>query len=117
MTNSASPHRALLIIGHVLLGAVLGTGLALVFGLGVQFLWNDLMPGLFHVPALTFKQAVAMIILARLLFGRFGSSGKKHHGWLHRHHQHARGAATHTGCRCWSRPACGCAEADTDIHS
>ena len=43
-----------------------------VFGFVVSQLWNDLMPGLFGLHAITFFQAIGLIILGRLLFGGFG---------------------------------------------
>ena len=54
--------RAILIIP--LLIAVL----ALV-GLVVMLLWNALVPGLFHGPALGYWQALGLLLLCRLLFG------------------------------------------------
>ncbi len=42
-------------------------------------LWNYLMPMLFHLPALTFWQALGLLLLCRLLFGGFGRGG--HGGW------------------------------------
>jgi hypothetical protein len=44
----------------------------LVFGFVVTHLWNYLIPGLFGLHAITFWQAVGLIILGRLLFGGFG---------------------------------------------
>jgi hypothetical protein len=43
-----------------------------VFGFVVTHLWNYLMPALFGLHAITFWQAVGLIILGRLLFGGFG---------------------------------------------
>lgn len=43
-----------------------------VFGFVAMHLWNGLMPGLFGLHAITFWQAVGLIILGRLLFGGFG---------------------------------------------
>ncbi len=45
---------------------------ALLFGLIVQLLWNWLMPALFGITAITFWQAVAIVVLAKILFGGFG---------------------------------------------
>ncbi|HXC31950.1 MAG TPA: hypothetical protein VNZ56_05710 [Verrucomicrobiae bacterium] len=41
-------------------------------GFVASHLWNYLMPGLFGLHAITFWQAVGLIILGRLLFGGFG---------------------------------------------
>jgi hypothetical protein len=47
----------------------------LVFGLIVMKLWNWLMPPLFGVHAITFAQALGMLILGKILFGGFHRSG------------------------------------------
>jgi hypothetical protein len=52
--------------------AAIATVAFLVFGFVVTHLWNYLMPGLFGLHAITFWQAVGLIILGRLLFGGFG---------------------------------------------
>ena len=45
-----------------------------------MLLWNALIPDIFHGPAITFWQAGGLLILSKLLFGRFG--GRHHHcGW------------------------------------
>lgn len=50
----------------------------------VMFLWNALLPGLFHLPQLAFWQALGLLILCRLLFGgmRMRAGGGR---WRHRH--------------------------------
>src|SRR5258708_19726143 len=60
--------RALKIAAFVTLG-IAG------FGFIVMHLWNYLMPALFGVRLVTFWQAVALIILGRLLFGAFRPRG------------------------------------------
>lgn len=57
----------------------------LVFGFGTMYLWNWLVPTLFHGPVINFWQTLGLIALSKLLFG-FGKGGfgKKHH----RHHMH-----------------------------
>ncbi len=60
------------IAGWVLLAIVAGIGLALLFGYGLMWLWNWLMPELFDLPMLNFWQAVGIFVLAKILFG--GSS-------------------------------------------
>ena len=47
-----------------------------VMSLAVMLLWNALLPQLFHVPALQFWQAVAVLLLSRILFG-----GLRRGGW------------------------------------
>jgi hypothetical protein len=51
-----------------------------VFGFVVSRLWNGLMPGLFGLPAITFWQAIGMMLLGRLLFGGF-RPGRGGFGW------------------------------------
>jgi len=41
----------------------------------VMALWNTLMPGLFGLRALSFWQALGLLLLSRVLFGRFGRPG------------------------------------------
>ena len=53
-------------------------GMLLFTALGgeiVKLLWNWLLPPLFGWKALTFWQALAMLALCRILFGRFGFGG------------------------------------------
>lgn len=53
-------------------------GMTLFAALGgqiVRLLWNALLPELFGVPAVTFWQALGLLILCRILFGGFGMSG------------------------------------------
>jgi len=53
-------------------------------GLVVMGLWNSLTPAIFGWKAITFWQAVGLLILARLLLGGFrGRSGWSGH-WRHR---------------------------------
>ncbi len=60
----------------------------LVFGQGVHYLWNWLMPALFHLPEVTFWQAVGLMGLSWMLFGGWrGFRGPGHFrggGWRHR---------------------------------
>jgi hypothetical protein len=50
------------------------------FGIAVMLLWNWLMPALFGWSQIGFLQALGLLILGRILFGRFGG----HMGWRHR---------------------------------
>lgn len=52
--------------------------LALLGGL-VMCLWNWLMPQVFDLPALSFWQAVGLLVLCRLLVGNMGFGGHHHH--------------------------------------
>jgi len=49
----------------------------------VMSLWNWLMPALFELPVITFWQALGLLVLSRILFGRFGGHGRGRH-WRHR---------------------------------
>ena len=56
-------------------------GLALftfLFGEVVRRLWNWLLPPLFGLPAITFWQALGLLLLSRILFGGFGGRGGRH---------------------------------------
>ena len=54
-----------------------------VLSVAVASLWNWLMPAVFGVRAITFWQALGLLVLARVLFGRFGGHGRGMH-WRHR---------------------------------
>ena len=61
-------------VKFLLFGVVFVAGMGLV----VHSLWNALAPELFHLPAITFWQAVGLLVLSRVLFGGLGGRG---HGW------------------------------------
>jgi hypothetical protein len=46
-----------------------------VFGLLVMVLWNWLVPTLFRGPALTFGEAVGVLLLSKILFGGLRGRG------------------------------------------
>ena len=60
--------------------------LVFVVGQVVLHLWNWLLPPLFGWHTITFWQAIALLVLCRILFGRFGHGGHGHRGghWRHR---------------------------------
>jgi hypothetical protein len=60
------------IVSYVLLGLLGAAALGLVFGFVVQWLWNWLMPGIFHLKEIGYWESVGIVILARLIFGSFG---------------------------------------------
>jgi hypothetical protein len=60
------------IAGWAAVGVSLAVLFALVLGIFLEWLWNWLMPGIFGLPAITYWQAFGLLLLARLLFGRFG---------------------------------------------
>lgn len=68
-----------LIAGLVVLAIIGMTGLAILLGFVIMWLWNWLMPDIFGLPSLTFWQAVGLFILSKILLGGFGGgSGSKH---------------------------------------
>ncbi|MDR2809199.1 MAG: hypothetical protein LBB84_01410 [Tannerellaceae bacterium] len=66
-------NRCVHILWHVLLGV------AIVAGVGgiVMFLWNGVVRVIFGVAAISFWQALGILVLCRILFGSFG-----HGRWL-----------------------------------
>ena len=44
----------------------------IVFGYVLMWLWNALIPDIFHATPINFWQGIGLLILARLLFGGFG---------------------------------------------
>lgn len=86
-------HRA----GWIVLGIIGGIAFAFLFGAVVMWLWNWLMPVIFHLGVITYWQAVGLAILGRLLVGSLhhggGSHSKGHHSagpWKHKF-QHGEG--------------------------
>jgi len=49
----------------------------LLFGAIVMGLWNAILPGVLGVKAITFIQALGILLLSKILFGGFGRRG----GW------------------------------------
>jgi len=57
----------------------------LVAGGAVFYLWNWLAPALLGLKAITFWQALGLLVLCRMLFGGFGMGGPRHRAdWGHR---------------------------------
>ncbi|MEI7660955.1 MAG: hypothetical protein WCK34_02095 [Bacteroidota bacterium] len=79
-------------IGWIILGIVGFTAFAFLFGAVVMWLWNWLMPSIFHLGVITYCQAIGLAILSRLLFGSLHHGGSHHRGfrkpgpWKHMHH-------------------------------
>ena len=63
------------IAGMIIFGIIAMTGLAILFGFVIMWLWNWLMPELFDLPSLTYWQAVGLFILSKILLGGFGGGG------------------------------------------
>jgi hypothetical protein len=81
-------------IGWIILGVIGFTAFAFLFGAVVMWLWNWLMPVIFHLGVITYWQAVGLAVLGRLLFGSFHhgsphSRGRHNFGpWKHKYHTH-----------------------------
>ena len=80
----------------IILGVLGFAALLFLFGAIIMWLWNGLMPAVFHLGVITYWQAVGLAILARLLFG--GMHHGPHHGrrnrpgpWWRRGHMHPGG--------------------------
>jgi len=64
--------KALHVIGWVIVGVLFALLFALGFGFLVQWIWNAIMPEIFGLGRVGFWQAVGIVVLAKLLFGRVG---------------------------------------------
>lgn len=62
--------------------AIVTVAIVGAMGEGVHELWNWLMPGIFHLPAIGYWQSVGLLALSWILFGGFG--------WLGRPGRHGR---------------------------
>ncbi len=61
--------------------AIIGIAGVFIFGSIVMLLWNALLPVLFHLPVITFWQALGLLVLSKLLFGGFRGGGGRGHQW------------------------------------
>ena len=59
---------------------------AVLFGFVVMGLWNWLMPAIFGLKAISYLQALGLVILSWILFG--GLRGRPHLHWRHRIAEH-----------------------------
>ena len=57
---------------------VFGIIAVFVFGLVVMSLWNAILPAVLGVKAISFMQALGILLLSKILFGGFG--GSRHRG-------------------------------------
>ncbi len=62
---------------------VFGLVAVTLFSAVVMMLWNWLMPAVFGLRAITFWQALGLLAISRILFGRFGGPGGRMH-WRRR---------------------------------
>lgn len=63
------PLKVLIIIG----GVAFVCGMVVLVGFVVVWLWNWLMPAIFHLPTIRFWQALGLLVLTSILFNRRGS--------------------------------------------
>jgi hypothetical protein len=83
----SSKHRGL----WIFLGIIGFIAFAFLFGAVVMWLWNWLMPAIFHLGIITYWQAIGLAVLGRLLIGGFHHGGHHRRGhhrfgpWKHRH--------------------------------
>jgi len=64
------------IVGWIVLGTVAIVSMAILFGFVIMWLWNWLIPTLFGLTTISYWQAVGLFILAKILMGGCGGSGK-----------------------------------------
>ncbi|MBV1924036.1 MAG: hypothetical protein KUG68_08420 [Flavobacteriaceae bacterium] len=64
------------IVGAIIFGTILITGLAILLGFIIMWLWNGLMPELFGLTTITYWQGVGLFILLKILLGGCGGGGK-----------------------------------------
>ena len=62
------------IAGLIILAIIGISGLAILFGFIIMWLWNWLMPELFGLTTITYWQGVGLFILFKILTGSCGSS-------------------------------------------
>ncbi len=78
--------KPLRIGGHMVLGLLVVVSFAVLFGYATMVLWNAILPEISSLPAVTFWQAVGILLLARLLTGRFSHGHRG--GRFRRRHAH-----------------------------
>jgi hypothetical protein len=63
----------------------LATAAVFVFSFFVMYLWNALLPHLFHFPVINLWDALGLLLLSKLLFGGYGGAwaGRRQH-WKNR---------------------------------
>jgi uncharacterized membrane protein len=61
--------------------AVIGVVALVVFGFVTMQLWNWLMPAVFGLHAITWVQALGLLVLCKILFGGFHRHGGGRPGW------------------------------------
>ena len=57
-----------------------------IFGSVVMYLWNGILPAVLGIGAITFWQAIGILVLSKILFGGF-KGGHSHHKWHGHSHE------------------------------
>jgi hypothetical protein len=57
-------------------GMFIALAMLAVFGVGVMFLWNALLPGIFGLSIINYWQSAGLLLLSRILFGGLGGFGR-----------------------------------------
>ena len=73
-------------IKKVLMILTIAIAATLVFGFVVMSLWNAILPAVLGVKAISFLQALGILLLSKILFGGFGKGGFRRgpgHEWRH----------------------------------
>jgi hypothetical protein len=69
---------------HIAKVALLAALALAVFSFAVMILWNALMPAIFAAKAITFWQALGLLVLSKILFGGFRGFPRGGPGWRRR---------------------------------
>jgi hypothetical protein len=97
------PMKVFKIIGMIVAGLITAVIVAFLFGYFVQWLWNWLMPQIFHLERINFWQAFGLVLLFKLLLGHLGTEHE------HNHHYHAHHQKVHT---CFKKHRSWCSDCD-----
>jgi len=69
---------------HIVKVVLIGALAISVFSFAVMSLWNVLMPAIFAAKAITFGQALGLLVLSKILFGGFRGFPRGGPGWRRR---------------------------------
>jgi hypothetical protein len=67
--------------GRFIFFPLIGAALLSLVSYVVMLLWNNLLPEILNVKAITFWQAMGIFILSKILFGFGGKGGRMGGGW------------------------------------
>ena len=85
--NSLQKHGPFKIFFFVLAGLTFVALFAFLFGGLIQYLWNFTIASIFNIKEITYLQAVALVVLCRLLFGSFGHKNPMHSRFSDKMHE------------------------------